>query len=119
MFDFEKLVVYKKAKAFYKTLQIEILPLKEMDQVLKNQLRRSSSSIVLNIAEGCSRFSKADKRNFYVIARGSVFESVAILDLLKENEMITAEKFQSLHSLAEELSRILFALLSHQTPQEY
>ena len=118
MFDFENLIVYKKAKHYYRKIQADILPIKEIDSVLRNQLQRSASSIILNIAEGCSRFSKADKRNFYIISRGSVFETVAILDILKEEKKICSEKFLELYPLAEELSRILFSLISHLHPKE-
>ncbi|MDZ4663957.1 MAG: four helix bundle protein [Bacteroidota bacterium] len=45
---------------------------------------------MLNIAEGSSRFSKADRRNFFVIARGSVFECVAIFDFMKEEQLLTS-----------------------------
>lgn len=82
MFDFEKLEVYKKAKAFNKDVLTLMKNTKSIDVVTKNQLRRASLSIVLNIAEGTSRFSKPDKRNFYVISRGSAFECVAIFDVV-------------------------------------
>ena len=66
----------------------KILP-KITDQVIKNQLKRSSLSIVLNIAEGTSWTSNADRRHFFVIAQGSTYESYALIDLLKmENEFI-------------------------------
>ncbi len=118
MFDFENLIVYQKAKRYYKQLQTEILSIRDLDPVFRNQLKRYSSSIVLNIAEGCSRFSKADKRNFYVISRGSVFESVAILDLLKNDNVIAIEKYNELYALAEELSRIHFSMAMVTTATE-
>jgi four helix bundle protein len=37
---------------------------------------------MLNIAEGTSRFSNKDRKNFFVIVRGSAFECVAILEYL-------------------------------------
>lgn len=116
MFDFEKLLVYQKAKRYYHNIQSQVLCNKEIDPILRNQLRRSSSSIVLNIAEGSSRFSNADKRNFYIIARGSVFETVATLDLMKEEKKITAELYHSLYSPATELSRILYTLIGKLCP---
>lgn len=87
MFDFEKLTIYKKAKLFNSQIRsfINSTPL---DRTTKDQLRRASLSIVLNIAEGSGRFSNPDRRNFYVIARSSAFECVAILDVLKDEEVL-------------------------------
>jgi four helix bundle protein len=74
-FDFEKLTVYAKSKKFNKKIY-EFLKSSKSDRTTKDQLRRASFSIMLNIAEGSGRFSKADKRNFYIISRGSAFECV-------------------------------------------
>ena len=48
---------------------------------LRDQLNRSSTSVVLNLAEGCSRSSKKDRARFYEIAFGSFLESRSILQL--------------------------------------
>lgn len=56
------------------------VPIQRRD--LREQLQRASSSIVLNIAEGASEFSPADKARFYRIARRSAAESASILDIL-------------------------------------
>ena len=48
---------------------------------LKEQLSRAASSVVLNLAEGSGRDSKADQNRFFHIAFGSLRESQAILDL--------------------------------------
>jgi four helix bundle protein len=66
---------------------------------------------VLNIAEGTGRFSKADKRNFYVIARSSIFECVAIFDVLKDEKVLPELQFQHFYEQAEELSKMLFAMI--------
>lgn len=63
MVDFEKLDVYKKAKIFNSEIRVFIKTSK-LDPTTKDQLRRASFSVVLNIAEGSGRFSKADRRNF-------------------------------------------------------
>ncbi len=70
MFDFEKLDVYHKAKQLNKKVSL-FLKSSKLDRTANDQLRRASFSIMLNIAEGSGRYSKAYKRNFYVIARGS------------------------------------------------
>ena len=55
---------------------------------LRDQLDRASASIVLNIAEGCGRFSRGDKAQFYLIARGSAMESAAVLDVLLSRGLV-------------------------------
>ncbi len=111
MFDFENLEVYKKAKAFNAVVVKSVLRIEALDGVTKNQLRRASLSVVLNIAEGTSRFSKPDRKNFCIIARGSVFECVAIFDVLRDSGMLTESEFDNLYSLAEEVSKMLFAMI--------
>jgi four helix bundle protein len=64
MFDFEKLQVYQKSKEFNLKIKKEILSLDKIDKTTKDQLKRASLSIVLNIAESTSRFSNADKKTF-------------------------------------------------------
>jgi four helix bundle protein len=110
MFDFEKLTVYTKAKIYNQEVSKTIKQI-TTDAATKNQLRRSSLSIVLNIAEGTGRNTNADKRNFYIISRGSVFECVAILDLLKDEEIISEQLFQEFYKKSDELSRMLYAMI--------
>lgn len=111
MFDFEKLQVYQKAKEFNLEIRKDILSLEKLEKVSRDQLRRASMSIMLNIAEGTSRFSNADKRNFYVIARGSAFESIAILDLLTTENLVVTEQYKFFYSKGEELSKMLFSMI--------
>jgi four helix bundle protein len=110
MFDFEKLIVYGKAKEYYSQLQ-DLTESVYLKQPLKNQLERASLSIILNIAEGSGRKTKPDKKNFMIIARGSVFECVAILDLLQQACLIDQVVYQSLYSYADELSRMLYSMI--------
>lgn len=110
MFDFEKLTVYTKAKDYNKKVN-GFLKLSKLDRTTNDQLRRASFSIMLNIAEGSGRYSKADKRNFYVISRGSTFECVAIFDYLKEIKAINETQFKSFYDDLDELSRMLFSMI--------
>ena len=70
-------------------------------------------SIVLNIAEGSGKFSKPDRRSFFVIARASAFECVAILDLLKDKNKLSLSEFESMFKLADELSRMLYKMITN------
>ena len=110
MFDFQKLDVYQKSKNFCKEVY-SILDEKNFDRVTNDQLRRASFSIMLNIAEGTSRFSNKDRKNFFVIAQGSAFECVAILEYLSEIKEITLKVFLDSVRRLEEISKMLFGLI--------
>ena len=45
------------------------------DYGLTSQIRKSSNGVPACIAEGFGRSTKKDKSNFYIIARGSSFET--------------------------------------------
>ena len=113
MFDFENLEVYQKAKAFNKTVYQFIQKNQNIDQTTRHQLRRASFSIMLNIAEGSSRFSKADRRNFYVIARGSVFECVAIFEFMQEENLMETDLYNNLYQNSEEISKMIYAMIKN------
>lgn len=103
MFDFQKLEVYKKAKGFHISCKKLIIE-KKVDSYVRDQLGRASFSVPLNIAEGSGKFSKADRKNYFTTARASVFECVAILDILSDEEKITKIEFEVYQQNADELS---------------
>ena len=111
MLDYEKLIVYQKALFLNSKIWNDLVSKKELDRNYKDQLIRASSSIVLNIAEGCSRISIPSKRNFFVIARGSALECGAIFDILKNISYIEDTVFLFYYVLIEEISKMLFALI--------
>jgi four helix bundle protein len=110
MFDFEQFPVYQKAENYH-TQITKILSNYKIDKNLKDQCKRASLSIVLNIAEGAGKYAKNDKKNFYVIAKGSVNECVAILRILKLENNVTEETFQKTYSELLEIAKMLSALI--------
>ena len=92
MFSHEKLIVYQTAVKWlaFSSELIKSLPRGNAD--LANQLRRATLSIPLNIAEGAGKISKADKKRFYGIARGSALECSAILDAIQILELTETNK---------------------------
>lgn len=110
MYDFEKLEVYRQAKSFHLRIKGIVRTL-DLQNPERNQLLRASLSIVLNIAEGAGRFSQRDKRNFYIIARGSVNECIAIVDLMKDQQLIATDAFREFYTTGEEISRMLYSLI--------
>ena len=85
----------------------------DLDRVARDQLRRASFSIMLNIAEESSRFTKPSRRNFYIIARGSAFECVAIFDFLKDQKLLSELQYQAFYNACDELSRMLFKMIQN------
>lgn len=74
--SFRNMDVWKKANELsFQIFELtKNLPRSE-DYGLTSQIRRSANSISANISEGFGRNTKKDKRNFYIIARGSTFET--------------------------------------------
>ena len=70
---------------------------------LTSQIRRASSSVGINIVEGCGRGSDEDFKRFLRNASGSAFEVEYILLLSKDLNYISEEKFLELSPKAEEL----------------
>ena len=114
MFDFQKLEVYKKAKEFHVDCKKIILE-KKLDRFVKDQLGRASFSVPLNIAEGSGKFSRADRKNYFTTARASLFECVAVLDILNDSSKLTDTELKKMMTDADELSRILYAMIKNLT----
>ncbi|MGB4446971.1 hypothetical protein SDC9_00965 [bioreactor metagenome] len=78
---------------------------------LTSQIRRASSSIGINIVEGCGRGSDEDFKRFLRNASGSAFEVEYILLLSKDLNYISEEKFLELSPKAEELKMKISKLI--------
>jgi four helix bundle protein len=116
IFDFEKLRVYRKAIDFTgKVYKITGLFPVEERFCLIDQFRRAAVSIVLNIAEG-SGGTKPEFKHFLKMARRSVRECVAILEISFLQKYITSETKQELRSDCADLSKMITGLLKSITP---
>lgn len=78
---------------------------------LTSQIRRASSSIGINIVEGCGRGSDEDFKRFLRNASGSAFEVEYILLLSKDLNYISEDKFLELTPKAEELKMKISKLI--------
>ena len=107
------LEVYKRSFAF--ALRVHELtqrfpPLEQTE--LARQLRRSSKSIVSNLAEGTSRFalSKKEQQRFLVIAVGSADESKLWLTMSHQLRYLSDSEHQSLAAELDEIGKMLYGL---------
>ena len=113
MQNYKDLKVWEKAHAF--TLKIyectKLFP-KEEIYSLTSQLRRASSSIPANIAEGCGKNSKLELAHFLNIALGSANESEYFLILSKDLLYLNEDTYEALYSLINEIKSMLISLIS-------
>ncbi|MEK7502199.1 MAG: four helix bundle protein [Patescibacteria group bacterium] len=70
---------------------------------LKDQLRRSASSISANIAEGSGSSSKRDFSNYLNISIKSIYETVSHLHIARSQNYIPENKRTELYNEAEVL----------------
>ena len=112
MSDYKKYDIWK--LSHFLTLEIykitEDFPKEEVFG-LTSQIRRASSSIGINILEGCGRGSDEDFKIFLRNASGSAFEVEYILLLSKDLNYISEEKFLELSPKAEELKMKISKLI--------
>jgi len=92
-----KLDIFKVSKSFVLNCyrETKTFPPEEKFGIVQ-QIRRAALSVHLNIAEGCSRRSAIERKRFYEIARGSVIEVDAALDIAVELNYTTKERLYEL-----------------------
>lgn len=86
-------------------------PADEQERGLADQLRRAASSAALNIAEGCNRGSNREFRKFLEIARTSLDEVDAILEIASAAGYMSAEEHQALQDRHGEAARTTYGLM--------
>lgn len=62
---------------------------------LVQQIRRAVLSLHLNIAESCSRKSKAERKRYFEISRGSVIETDAAIGIAFRLSSVTMEELKT------------------------
>ena len=95
-FEHERLEIYHLAVEFLALADEIVEQLPRGKNHIALQLSRAALSIVNNIAEGAGKFSKPDKRRFYMIATGSATESAAMLETVLERHRYSSARLRSL-----------------------
>lgn len=111
-FLFEDLEVYQKSLAWNERAIALCRTLTDVgSRALADQLSRAAVSISCNLAEGHGRWHMPDKRQFYWIARGSLFECVSIVQTLRRSGMLNEADYARDYARLEELARLLSGLI--------
>ena len=77
---------------------------------IRDQLRRASLSIPLNIAESSGKTRTADQQRFFAIARGSAMECAALVDACRVVEVAEVGLLDELDTCLLSLVRMLSKL---------
>jgi four helix bundle protein len=112
-FLFENLDVYKKSINFADEICGLTAQFSRGNYYLTDQLNRAALSISANIAEGNGRFHKAERINFFRIARGSAFECVPILEICFRKTLIIKSDHLRLKKDLEDICKMLSRLMNY------
>ncbi len=109
---FEDLLIWKNSRVFTKEIHAIFKHKKQFDErPLSNQIIRSSSSIMDNIAEGFERGGNKEFLQYLWIAKASAGESRSQLYRALDCEMIDSKTFQELKDKTEQLSIGIFRMI--------
>lgn len=112
-FYFEKLIVWQKAYLLCREIHVIIknFPKEEM-YALTDQLRRSSLSVVSNIAEWSARAGEADRKHFLTMAQWSCMEVATQIMLAKDFGYIHEDQKNHILSIVDEIVKMLYAMIN-------
>ena len=117
---FEDLIVWQKARILAKEIYLLAkIPEIKGDFGLRQQILNSSGSVADNIAEGFERDGKKEYRQFLSISKGSVGELRSQLYRISDRKIIKEEKYEELHNLATEISKMLSSMIANLNKQIY
>ncbi len=109
------------AKAHQLTLSVYIatrtFPREEQYGII-SQLRRASSSVPANLAEGCGRFGKPELGRFAQIALGSATELDYWLLLARDLGFLTSQQYDALAAETSAVRHMLIALIRKLTTND-
>ncbi|WP_016994705.1 four helix bundle protein [Lysinibacillus boronitolerans] len=109
--NFRELNVYRKALIFNKQMNtlIDSFPAYEKNN-LSDQLRRASTSVCANLAEGCGNYYYKKEFDRLNTAIGSLCECRAFLDIATMLGHLEREEYHELDGEAEEILKMLIGM---------
>jgi len=109
LFDHEDLDVYQVALKLIAWLD-PVLTKSSCSTDLRSKLDKSTTSIVLNIAEGNGRFTGADQSKFYETAYKATIQSASLLDLADGSRLDEVARVEDGRELLRRVAAMLTAL---------
>ena len=113
MFKFENMDVWKVSLELFRQIVVCTDRLASRDRLfLSEQVRRAALSVSSNIAEGTGREGVRESRQFFNIAKGSVYEVVSIAHVLRQENMWTSQEFAGCYQLCDRIAGMLSGLIA-------
>ena len=118
MFDFEKLDVYQVVKEQNNKVLNFLKANTQIDQLLADHWKKASLNSVLNLAEGTGRKNTNEKKDFLTAARGNIFESTTILQIVKDLGHIDETTYMEYYEGYEKASKMLLGMFRSYNKRE-
>lgn len=112
--SYKELLVWQKSMACANDV-IELIEDLETDRKhyrMIEQLEAAVTSIPMNIAEGKGRDSKKEYVHFLHISRGSLYETLTLLEIFHMRNWIKPDIFLELEQKSNEIAKMLNALIN-------
>jgi four helix bundle protein len=89
----------------------EMLDTQRRHYRLVEQLEAAATSVPMNIAEGKGRYSHKEFRHFLFVARGSLNETMTLMDIFQSRGWIAPDDYSHLEDLSNEFGKMLNGLI--------
>jgi four helix bundle protein len=112
MFKFESLEVWKAAVELYGIVVSTTEGLYRRNRgYLADQIRRAALSVSANIAEGTGREGLRESKQFFNIAKGSVYEVVSVAYVINAERLFSPEEYSAVYGRCDHIARMLSGLI--------
>ena len=120
-FGYEDLEVWNKAVEFAVNVigVVENISTDRRHYRLLEQIEASSASVATNIAEGKGRFSKKEFVQYLYISRGSLYETMTLVEIFKRKKWISERHHLEFGAKGKEIASMLKGLINSISKQKF
>jgi len=111
---YKELAVWKRAVNFAVAVidTVEGISTDRKHYRLLEQIEACSSSVSMNIAEGKGRFSKKEFTQYLYISRGSLYETLTLLEIFRQRNWISDNQYKELEHEGLEIAAMIKGLIN-------
>jgi four helix bundle protein len=110
---------YENLEVWNKSVDFAVIVVKTVENIstdrkhyrLLEQIEASSTSIAMNIAEGKGRYSRKEFKQFLYIARGSLYETITLLEIFRRVKWINDDQYIELEKSGKEIASMIMGLI--------